>query len=103
MTKGVIFTMMTLCARRVRARKYTTLSLLGKRRFRNAGACRVMVWGEGRGGGGVSRGRKGPGLDGGIPASAGRRLFRSANCLCRDMRVGKDDTIKLNIPEKVLR
>lgn len=37
--------------------------------------------GEGRGGGGTSRGRSGPGLGGGSPASAGRRRFKSASCV----------------------
>lgn len=64
----------------MRARKYTTRSLLGSLRLRKAGVCRVIVWGEGRGGGGTSRVRSGPGLGGGSPASAGRRRFKSANC-----------------------
>ncbi|TNN39986.1 hypothetical protein EYF80_049839 [Liparis tanakae] len=64
---------------RVRARKYTTRSRLGSRRFLKDGVCRVMVWGEGRGGGGTSRIRSGPGLGGGRPASAGSRRFKSAN------------------------
>lgn len=94
--QSIIFTMMIRCARRVRAKKYTTLSLLGKRRLRNAGVCRVMVCGEGRGGGGVSRGRKVPVLGGGIPASAGRRLLRSANCCGRNTNVWEQIT-KQNI------
>lgn len=75
-----LLTMMMRWARRVRARKYTTRSLLGSLRFLKAGVCRVIVWGEGRGGGGTSRGRSGPGLGGGSPASAGRRRFKSASC-----------------------
>lgn len=74
-----LLTMMMRWARRVRARKYTTRSLLGSLKFLKAGVCRVIVWGEGRGGGGTSRVRRGPGLGGGIPASAGRRRFRSAS------------------------
>lgn len=74
-------TMMMRWARRVRARKYTTRSLLGSLRFLKAGVCRVMVWGDGRGGGGTSRGRSTPVLGGGIPASAGRRRFKSASCV----------------------
>lgn len=72
-------TMMIRWASRVRARKYTTRSLLGSLRFLKAGVCRVIVCGDGRGGGGTSRGRKGPGFGGGRPASAGRRRFRSAS------------------------
>lgn len=74
-----LLTMMMRWARRVRARKYTTRSLLGSLKFLKAGVCRVIVCGEGRGGGGTSRVRRGPGLGGGIPASAGRRRFRSAS------------------------
>lgn len=73
--------MMMRWASRVRARKYTTRSLLGSLRFLKAGVCRVIVWGEGRGGGGTSRGRSRPGLGGGSPASAGRRRFKSASCV----------------------
>lgn len=73
-------TMMIRWASRVRAKKYTTRSLLGSLRFLKAGVCRVIVWGEGLGGGGTSRGRRGPGLDGGSPASDGKRRFKSASC-----------------------